>query len=233
MQHSVRYVVIFAAAVCVVCSVFVSAAAVSLRERQEANKLLDRQKKVLTVAGMMRDGERLPAEEVARIFENSIRTRVVRLAAGRLLPDVDPEVYDPRQAAADPDRSHPAPANRAGVVRVADQQLVYHVVEDDRVSGVILPIEGKGLWSTLYGYLALARGYAHHPAASPSTSTARRPAWAERSTTPPGRPSGPGGWRTTRTGRPGSASRRAWRGRRTPTPIRSTGCRARPSPAAA
>ncbi|MCE2390606.1 MAG: Na(+)-translocating NADH-quinone reductase subunit C [Proteobacteria bacterium] len=174
MQHSARYVVIFAAAVCVVCSVFVSAAAVSLRERQEANKLLDRQKKVLTVAGMMRDGESLPAAEVARIFETSVRTHVVRLAGGRMLPDVDPELYDPRQAAADPDRSHPAPSNRAGILRVADQQLVYHVVEDGDVSAVILPIEGKGLWSTLYGYLALA----------PDTRTVRGITFYEHGETP-------------------------------------------------
>ena len=36
MQHSVRYIVMFAAAVCVVCSIFVSSAAVLLRDRQDA-----------------------------------------------------------------------------------------------------------------------------------------------------------------------------------------------------
>jgi Na+-transporting NADH:ubiquinone oxidoreductase subunit C len=30
------------------------------------------------------------------------------------------------------------------------------VVEGDELKAIILPIEGKGLWSTLYGYLALA-----------------------------------------------------------------------------
>ena len=36
--------------VCLVCSVIVSGSAVGLKDRQDANKLLDRQKKVLSVA---------------------------------------------------------------------------------------------------------------------------------------------------------------------------------------
>ena len=36
-----------------------------------------------------------------------------------------------------------------------DDGLVYEVVKDDEVEAIILPIEGMGLWSTLYGYIAL------------------------------------------------------------------------------
>ena len=46
MQHSTRYTIIFAAILCVVCSVIVSSSAVGLRERQDRNKLIDLQKKV-------------------------------------------------------------------------------------------------------------------------------------------------------------------------------------------
>ena len=52
MEHSSRYIVLFAAAVCAVCSVFVSTAAVSLKERQERNARLDVQRKVLSLAGI-------------------------------------------------------------------------------------------------------------------------------------------------------------------------------------
>ena len=51
MQHSARYVVMFAAAVCVFCSVFVAGSAVLLKDRQEANKALDIQKKELAAGG--------------------------------------------------------------------------------------------------------------------------------------------------------------------------------------
>ena len=66
MQHSVRQTLIFAFALCVVCSVLVSASAVGLRDRQEQNKLLDEQKNVLEVAGLIEVGAQL---DVDRAFD--------------------------------------------------------------------------------------------------------------------------------------------------------------------
>jgi len=34
--------------------------------------------------------------------------------------------------------------------------MVFDVVENGELQAMIFPIEGKGLWSTLYGYIALA-----------------------------------------------------------------------------
>jgi Na+-transporting NADH:ubiquinone oxidoreductase subunit C len=48
-----------------------------------------------------------------------------------------------------------APENRAGLERLPHQALVYKMVKDGELELVILPIEGKGLWSTLYGFIAL------------------------------------------------------------------------------
>jgi Na+-transporting NADH:ubiquinone oxidoreductase subunit C len=69
---------------------------------------------------------------------------------------VDPATYDQRKACKDPTASRAAPANNAGVTRLPKLALVYQRVEGGQVQSLILPIEGKGLWSTLYGYLALA-----------------------------------------------------------------------------
>ena len=77
MQHSTGYIVGFAVAVCLVCALFVAGSAVGLRERQEANVLLDRQKKVLTVAGLMEEGERLSREEITALFASSIQQKVI------------------------------------------------------------------------------------------------------------------------------------------------------------
>ena len=52
MQHSVRYTLLFSAAVCGVCAVFVSTAAVTLASRQDANAVLEKQKNVLEAAGI-------------------------------------------------------------------------------------------------------------------------------------------------------------------------------------
>jgi Na+-transporting NADH:ubiquinone oxidoreductase subunit C len=145
----------FAAAVCGVCSIFVATAAVSLKDRQELNARLDVQKKVLVLVGLMESGERLSAEEIQQRYAENIEARVVNLASGRYVDDVDAATYDQRAAAADPDQSREAPPNPAKVRRVPENALVYQVKEAGEIRSLILPLNGKGLWSTLYGYLAL------------------------------------------------------------------------------
>ena len=66
MQGSVGYNLIFASAVCVVCAVFVSSSAVSLKERQDYNANLDKQRNVLVVSGLAEEDERLSSDEVER-----------------------------------------------------------------------------------------------------------------------------------------------------------------------
>jgi Na+-transporting NADH:ubiquinone oxidoreductase subunit C len=155
MQHSARYVIMFAAAVCVVCSIFVAGSAVLLKDRQEANKALDVQKKVLVVAGLMGERESLPADEIRRRFDKSVVAKVIDVATGIPVEGVDAASFDQKKAAADPATSRPAPPNAAKVVRIPNQAQIFEVVQDGELEAVILPIEGKGLWSTLYGFLAL------------------------------------------------------------------------------
>jgi Na+-transporting NADH:ubiquinone oxidoreductase subunit C len=156
MQHSSGYIIGFAALICLVCAVFVSGAAVGLKPLQDANKLLDRQQKVLTVAGLMEEGESLPREEVATRFEAAIKQKVIDLKTGTVNGDVDVANFDQQVAAADPDTSFEAPENASKVRRLPNDALVFDVVEDGKLTALILPIEGYGLWGTLYGYIALA-----------------------------------------------------------------------------
>lgn len=149
------YAVGFAAAVCVVCSVVVSSAAVALRPAQEANKVVDRQKKVLEVAGLIGADEDLSNEEIRSRFEAKIEARAVRLATGEFDAAVDAAAFDQKKASKDPSRSRVAPSNAAKVARLPEHAVVYLVREDAALKKVVLPIEGKGLWSTLYGFLAL------------------------------------------------------------------------------
>ena len=154
MQRSAAYSIGFAAAVCLVCAVFVSYSAVALRARQEENAYLDKQRNVLIAAGLAKDDEALSPEEIKDRFA-PIRPVVVDLSTGQELPDVDPATFDPKKAASDPATSRPAPKNPAGIERIPNQALVYRLERDGKLELVILPIEGKGLWSTLHGFLAL------------------------------------------------------------------------------
>ena len=89
MEHSPRYIVLFAAAVCAVCAIFVAGSAVSLRDRQEANVRLDVQKKVLTLAGLMKEGEDLSREEIGKRYSDNIVARAVELETGNYAEEID------------------------------------------------------------------------------------------------------------------------------------------------
>ena len=156
MQHSNGYIIGFAAAVCAVCGFFVAFSAVALKDRQDINIRMDRQKNVLAVAGLMQPGESLGSSEVSERFKTSIRGKVIDLATGKPNDSVDASSFDQRRAAKDPSTSVPAPENAAKVFRLPKNALVYDVLKDGKSDSVILPIEGMGLWSILYGYIALA-----------------------------------------------------------------------------
>ncbi len=162
-QDSNAYIIGFATAVCLVCSIVVSTSAVALRERQDRNKVLDRQTQVLVVAGLLEEGQKTTAEESKRSSTRTSRSGSSISKTGEYDGIVEASTYDQRKATKDPAPSRSAPANNAGVTRLPDNALVYQRVEDDAVQSLILPIEGKGLWSTLYGFIALAPDTDHHP----------------------------------------------------------------------
>ncbi len=153
--NSTGYIVGFATALCGVCAIFVASSAVGLKERQEANKLVDRQSKVLAVAGLIDTDASLSAEEIRSKYEANIDAIVVTLKTGEAVEGVDGDSFDQRKATNDPSQSEPAPPNAAQVTRIPEKGVVYRVVENGEVQTLILPIVGKGLWSTMYGFLAL------------------------------------------------------------------------------
>ena len=146
-----------ATALCVVCSVLVSGAAVGLRPKQVANKELDRQKNIIEAAGLQD-----PDKTVEQIFEERIESRLVNLETGEYVEDGDVEfeiaTYDQIEASKKPGMSDVIASGDdiAGIGRREKYSFVY-VVKDDggAVEQVVLPVNGKGLWSTLYGFLAL------------------------------------------------------------------------------
>lgn len=163
-RDSAIYIVGFCVAVCLACSVLVSSAAVGLKPRQVENQALDRQRKVLAVSGLVEEGEYVSADEVRDIFQRRIRTVVVDLEAGSVNSAIDAASYDQQKAKKDPELSVAAPKNPAGVARVPKSGVVYYVSSADMgedgsgfdLEQYIFPVEGKGLWSTLYGFIALA-----------------------------------------------------------------------------
>ena len=153
-RETVGKTLFVAFAVCVFFSILVSGAAVSLRPLQEVNKLLDKKKNILVAAGLM-----APDRSIDELY-SSIEARIIDLKTGEYVDGVDADAFDDRVAARDPSQSVAIPAarDRAGIKRRAARAPVYLVRKAGKVQKVILPIHGKGLWSTMYGFLALDRG---------------------------------------------------------------------------
>lgn len=156
MGRSTGYIIGFAAAVCLVCAIVVASSAVALKERQDVNKALDRKLKVLNVAGLVAQGESPEAAAIEALFAEKVEPKLVDLDTGEYVDATKDEVlaFDQLKASKDPAMSSEAPKNGAGVKRVPNSALVY-LVEAEGKQLLVLPIEGKGLWSTLYGFLAL------------------------------------------------------------------------------
>jgi Na+-transporting NADH:ubiquinone oxidoreductase subunit C len=137
-------------AVCLVCSIIVAGAAVGLRPLQIANKEIDKQSNILSVAGLQTD------KTVSEIFSSNIQTKLVDLMTGEFV--ADNASYDQRKAAKDPKQSIKLTAeqNTAKIGRRANLATVYLVSDDDgNLQRLILPIHGAGLWSTMYAFVAV------------------------------------------------------------------------------
>lgn len=135
---------------CLFCSMIVAAAAVALRPTQEANKLRDKQVNILQVAGLYEDG--INVTEAFAGFE----PRVVDLSAGLYTDEFDAATFDDAAAAADPALSMALSDDPASIGRRSHYATAYLLNDDaGNLDKIILPIYGYGLWSTLYGFIAL------------------------------------------------------------------------------
>lgn len=141
--------------VCLVCSVFVAGAAVALKPIQVDNRLLDKQRSILAIAGLGDPG--MSASQVKALFDERIVARVVDLQSGTFTDAQDPRTFDPLRAAKDPKLSDSLPSEQdiASIKRRERFSTVYLIERNGRLDTLILPVRGYGLWSTLYGFMAI------------------------------------------------------------------------------
>ncbi|MCP5103447.1 MAG: Na(+)-translocating NADH-quinone reductase subunit C [bacterium] len=159
-NDSLKNIIGVALVVCLVCSILVATAAVALRPRQEANKILEKRKNVLIAGALMKKGEDV---NVDTIFSEKIQPALIDLKTGDQLPDekmtgkLAPENFDVKKLSKDKDvgRVLPSKIDKARIKRMPTQMMVYFVKETDGYSRIIFPVHGSGLWSTMYGFLAL------------------------------------------------------------------------------
>lgn len=150
-RDSTAKVLTVAFVLCVICSILVSAAAVGLSSRQERNKVEEKRKNILQAAGIYQEG--VPVEDQ---FSN-IKPRIVDLQTGEFSDAFDAATFDSRRVARDPATSYriPAALDLADIKTRSRYKDVYLLMVDDRLQQLILPVHGKGLWSTMYGFVSL------------------------------------------------------------------------------
>jgi Na+-transporting NADH:ubiquinone oxidoreductase subunit C len=155
-NDSVGKTLFVALTICAVCSVLVSGAAVALRPLQEQNRKLDIRKNLLLASGLI-ENSNASKEDIDKAFEQ-VESMVVDLSTGEVVKDISPEEFNQKKASTDPKMSKTIASSKdkAGIKRRAKYAKVYEVIKNGEVSMIVLPVHGKGLWSTMYGFVAIS-----------------------------------------------------------------------------
>ncbi len=140
------YVMSFAVGVCVVISTMLAVTANNLKPIQDAAAEFDRQKNVMVAAGLVAPDDKRQRAELEKLYKDRVDEVVVDLEEGKVA-------------------AGKSPADVAAMKKPEDR-LRYRVVAigkstEGKPDTYVLPISGKGLWSTIYGYLALEHDATH------------------------------------------------------------------------
>lgn len=153
---SIKKTLIVSLGVCLVCSVLVSTAAVSLSGIQKENKKIDKRKNIL-MAGDLLEGSN---KKVDQLFKEKIKPVIVDLSSGKVVEpteELKPSTFNIDEMAASTEYGKDIPADEdiADIKRKPKYMIVYEVLSGSEIEKYIFPIYGKGLWSTMYGFIAL------------------------------------------------------------------------------
>lgn len=137
-EESVGRTMLVAVGVALACSAMVTTAVYLLKPIQAAYAAVERNRAIALAAGAIEP--RAPDDAVVAAFLD-LEALVMDLEAGEIARDLDGRSYDHWEVVADgPPRFVP----------------VYLSVEDGALARVVVPLDGQGMWSKLYGYVALA-----------------------------------------------------------------------------
>lgn len=132
--NSTRYTFTFAIIVCVVCGVLLSAVSEGFRKQRELNEELDIKKNILKAVELKEPiSPKMKAGEVLKVYDSKIEELVID-ANGQVLEGKKPSQLTEKDK---------------------DEHPLYVYKEDGEAVSFAFPIVGQGLWSALYGYLAV------------------------------------------------------------------------------
>ena len=143
---------IFVFIICLVCAALVSISAVGLKPLQQANKLLDKQTKILEASGLLE----MAGTDIVGTYSKFVVAKMIDLKTGTVI-EGNTDIFDERADARDVAKSSKPDNDIAGINRRADRAVVYLVSnEQGQLNTIVLPIVGSGLWDLMYGFVGLA-----------------------------------------------------------------------------
>ncbi len=132
------YVLGFAVGLCIVISAALSLTAGALKETQAKAEEFDRQKNVMLAAGLLKPDEQKARAELEQLYAQRVEERVLELASGETGKVTVAAFKAMRDADKKPYRLIAVTKDAAG-----------------KADAWVVPISGPGLWSILFGFLAL------------------------------------------------------------------------------
>ena len=158
-KEGLRNILTVAISVCLVCSIFVSTAAVLMKPQQLINQELDEKQNILRAAGVLPEGSDADADGrgIEELFAE-FTVHAVDLNTGQFTDAVDVGGYDPIKTSmiAELSRDLSSDEDVAVIGRRENISVVYiRKTADGDLDKLVLPVRGYGLWGTLFGYLAL------------------------------------------------------------------------------
>lgn len=119
--------IIFAGVLCVVCSLLLTAASTGLKPFQLRNMEVDRQKNILKAIGLVKDGQDVESRRIQELYNQFVQS--VRVDQNGYIQSSDQPP--------------------------SDQLPLYLYVDKDRIKAYVVPIDTRGLWGPIHGYLAI------------------------------------------------------------------------------
>lgn len=149
-----------ATGICLFCSLFVSVSAVKLASRQARNRQEDKIQNILVVGDLYEEDK-----SVLDTYRSNVVPIMVDLSTGetvnaeQLDKELNIEEFDVKAMAASSEYGQAVAREQdiAGIKRQPKFMPVYRVMNGGVPEKLILPVFGKGLWSTLYGFLSLEK----------------------------------------------------------------------------
>jgi len=119
--------ILFATVLCLVCSLLLTMASTGLNAFQQENARVDRQKNILQAVGAVTPGRSYPPDDIKALYQSAIQCISVNTEGQVLSAEAAPENAMP----------------------------LYLYLQDEEVTAYIVPVDSRGLWGRIYGYLAL------------------------------------------------------------------------------